>query len=157
MSEPAHADRRRELFREEDARHEELTALLERLTREQIEEPGYTEQWSVKDMLAHLASWMAEAAQVLEQLREDTYVSRRLDIEAMNQQFYEANKDQNLGTVRVELAASRNRMLQEWYALPEISEKAERWFRESGPAHYAEHLPGLRDWVERLTAEDPAP
>ena len=43
-------------------------------------------------------------------------------------------------------------MLSEWNELPEVTPDAEEWFRESGPEHYQEHLPRLREWVKELRA-----
>jgi hypothetical protein len=34
--------------------------------------------------------------------------------------------------------------------LGEVRPDADKWFEESGPAHYDEHLPDLHAWVERL-------
>ena len=30
--------------------------------------------------------------------------------------------------------------------------KADRWIRKSGPEHYEEHLPRLREWVKEVGA-----
>ena len=65
----------------------------------------------------------------------------------MNRLFYEACKDLDLVAVRVGLQSARVRMLQEWYLLPEITQDADEWFRESGPEHIAEHLPDLERFV----------
>ena len=93
---------------------------------------------------------MAEAGHVLEQVRIGTYQRREVDLEAMNQVFYEANQDVPLALVRAELFSSRTRMLQEWNALSEPTPLAEEWFTESGALHYREHLDDLRRWVQEL-------
>src|SRR5918994_5463608 len=62
-------DLRRELARQEDERWAELRAVLDRLSPSQMLVPGLTEDWTVKDLLAHLGSWMAEAVVVLAQIR----------------------------------------------------------------------------------------
>jgi hypothetical protein len=41
-------------------------------------------------------------------------------------------------------------MLEEWGRLPEPNRLAQGWFRESGPKHYEEHLPRLREWAEEV-------
>ena len=125
--------------------------LISSLSPEQLEEPGYSpDGWSVKDLVAHIAAWHAEATQVLEQIHHGTYERQRWDVDALNRQFHEANKDLPFSVVEAECAASRNRMLVEWNSLPEVTPDAEDWFRESGPEHYAEHLPRLRQWVRDL-------
>jgi hypothetical protein len=41
-------------------------------------------------------------------------------------------------------------MLEALGSLFELSPEAEESFDESGPTHYAEHEPGLREWIARL-------
>ena len=49
-----------------------VVGLIESLTPAQMEEPGYfSEGWSVKDLMAHIGSWQAEAGQVLVELTAD--------------------------------------------------------------------------------------
>ena len=38
-------------------------------------------------------------------------------------------------------------MLQEWYALPDVTRVADRWFRECGPEHFEEHREDLERFV----------
>ncbi|HEX2069897.1 MAG TPA: maleylpyruvate isomerase N-terminal domain-containing protein [Actinomycetota bacterium] len=140
-----------ELARAEDAAWGYLMQLVSSLTPQQLEEPGYSaDGWSVKDLMAHIAAWLAEATQVFEQIRYGTYRPERRDVDALNRRFYDANKDLPAPVVRAECAASRNRMLIEWSALPEVTVEASEWFVESGPEHYAEHLPRLKEWVRSL-------
>ena len=141
-------DRRRELMAEEDAAWHELDTIVDGLGPDLMTRSDLTpEGWSVKDLLAHLAAWMAEAACQLERIRGGTYRDEALDVDAMNAEFYEANKDLPVNVVWAELHAARTRMLTELDALPEVTSDAEEWFVESGVKHYGEHLPQLRDWV----------
>jgi len=142
------ADRRGELIREEDAGWAELHSLLDKLSFEDMERIGVTPEWSVKDLVGHLACWWAEAASQLERISMGTYTSEKLDVDAMNARFYEAMKDLDMPTVFAELHAARNKALEELGALPELTPEAEEWFAESGPLHYREHLPELRAFVE---------
>jgi hypothetical protein len=141
---------KRELCKAEDEAWAEVNGLIGSLTAEQMEEPGYYTDWSAKDLLAHLAAWMAEAARIFTQLHYQTYMKSDLDVDAMNKEFYEANKDLPIPVVRAEAFAARNRMLAEMNALGEVPPEAEEWFEESGLRHYEEHLPRLREWVEEL-------
>ena len=52
--------------------------------------------------------------------------------------------------VRSQTVAARSRMLSAWRSLPEPSPEADRWISKSGPEHYEEHLPRLREWVDEL-------
>jgi hypothetical protein len=143
------SDRRLELIREEDARWSELCALLDGVPEERLLQVGVTADWSVKDLLAHLACWMAEAAVMLERIRFGTYESQNMDVDGINQHFHETWKDQDLRAVMAELESSRTRMFQEWGALAEITPDAEEWFVESGPEHLDEHVPDLRAFLSR--------
>jgi hypothetical protein len=144
-------DPKRELCEAEDAAWNRLMALIESLSPEQIEVPGpLPGGWSVKDLMAHLCSWQAETVQVLEQIRNETYRRREIDVDAMNAEFYEVHRDIPLSMIRAGLWSARTRMLTEWNLLPDVTPDAEEWFRESGPAHYQEHLPPLEDLVATL-------
>jgi hypothetical protein len=139
-----------ELCRAEDAAWIALRAVLDTVPARFYEEIGYTEEWSVKDLLAHVGAWQAEAVQVLERIRMGTFVVERLDIDAMNREFVEASRPLPLPAVRAEAAAARTRMLQEFDALAEITADAQEWFVECGAAHYEEHVDRLRAWGEEL-------
>jgi Mycothiol maleylpyruvate isomerase N-terminal domain len=142
---------KRELLAAEDVGWTEFLGLVESLTADQMVEPGYyPEGWSVKDLLGHIGGWQAEAVQVLEQIRMGTFTSSRVDVDALNRQLYEANRDVPLPVVRAECWSARNRMLEEWNALPEVTPDAEEWFVESGANHYAEHNGRLHEWVGEL-------
>jgi hypothetical protein len=142
---------KRELAAAEDRAFEEFDGLLESLSPARMEEPGYfPEGWSVKDLMAHIGSWQAEAGLVLQQIRNGTYREQDVDVDEYNRRFFEANADLPLPLIRAEYHSARNRMLTEWNALPEITSKAVEWFVESGEEHYAEHLPRLREWAEEL-------
>jgi hypothetical protein len=140
-------DRRAALVQEEDEGYESLTALLARLAAQDLTEPGLTPDWTVKDLLAHLGCWMAEAAHVLERVRLGTWESSPLDVDAKNREFYDACCDLDARAVKCELWSARAMMLHAWGALPEITPVAEEWFVESGSAHYREHLPDLERFV----------
>ena len=141
-----------ELIREEDVGCSELHELIHRFDRDRglLDRVGYTEEWSVKDMLAHLGSWCAEAVRALEQIRMGTHERVAVDVEAKNVEFHDTWKDVDVDTIRAEFFSARNRMLEEWGRLQDPNRLAQSWFRESGPKHYAEHLPRLREWAEEV-------
>jgi hypothetical protein len=142
---------KREFSAQEEEGWKRLIDVIESLTPFQLQEPGYfPEGWTVKDLMAHIGAWQAKAVQILEQIRMGTYRSAPIDVDEMNERFYQSNRDLPLADVRAELWAARTRMLTEWNLLPEITSKAEEWFVESGPAHYAEHLPRLQEWASEL-------
>ena len=52
--------------------------------------------------------------------------------------------------MRAQAITARERMRRAWGSLSEHSPEADRWIDKAGPAHYAEHLPRLREWVQQL-------
>jgi hypothetical protein len=140
-----------ELLEAEDAGWNELHSLMDSLSSEGMERPGYFEEgWSAKDLLGHIGSWLAEAGLLLEQIRFDTYRPVDPDVESMNQRFIEALSGLSLDPVRAQASASRARMLQALVGLAELSPEATFWIRKAGAEHYAEHLPRLREWVAEV-------
>jgi hypothetical protein len=141
----------------EKAGWDELEGLVESLSPEQAEISGYLPKWSVKDFLAHVAGWLAEAGQALGQIRSGTFTDSEVDVDSRNDTFVEANRDQPLSVVLFEVRATRRRLLHHLHGLTEIPPAAEASLRKAGPQHYAEHLPRLREWVAELRSEDSPP
>ena len=139
------------LMAEEDRLWGELHGLVESLPRDKVEEPGYfREGWSAKDLVAHIGGWLAQAGVVLERVRFGTYRPEEIDIDAINAATYAAMHEVPFNDVRAQAVAARNQMLRAWRSLPERSDEADRWIRKSGPEHYQEHLPRLREWVAEV-------
>jgi hypothetical protein len=143
-------DAKRELLEKDDLGWTELRSLIDGLTPAQLEERGYQEDWSVKDLMAHIGSWYAEAGIMLERMRMGTYVRESLDVDGLNSRWFETWRDKDLPTVKTELMAARARMLEEWDRLADANEEARRWFYESTAEHYDDHVPRLREWVAEL-------
>jgi hypothetical protein len=139
----------------EHARFDELHELVDRLEPEERERPGYFEDdaWSVKDLVAHLGSWMAEAETQLLRIEGGTYVDETLDIDAMNAEFLAALRGQPWAICWNQCLSARAMMLSVWMRLPERTGAADRWVRKSGADHLDEHLPRLREWVAELKAD----
>jgi hypothetical protein len=145
---------RGQLLHAEDAAWAEFRGLTDRLNQEQTVVVGYRDDWSVKDLLAHVACWEAEGVQILEQLRLDTYSGWDRDEDEFVRECYEACRDLDLDTVWAQLHSSRARLLEELGWLPaellRRGSEAWRWVEGTGVTHLQEHLPRLREWVEHL-------
>jgi hypothetical protein len=130
----------------------ELAGLVRSLTPAECLVPGYYRDpnWSVRDVAGHLGTWLAEAEVQLERITAGTYEGHDVDIDALNATFLEAMGDQPWDVAWTQANAGRTRMLQAWYELREPTDEAAWWVRKSGPEHYGEHLPRLRDWVAEL-------
>jgi hypothetical protein len=138
----------------ERSRWYELIGLVRLLSPAECLEPGYYRDpaWSVRDLLGHLGTWLAEAEIQLQQITAGTYEGHALDIDALNADFLEAMRDQPWDVASVQAHAGRTRMLQEWHDLRAPSDEATWWLRKSGADHYDEHLERLRAWVEELVS-----
>lgn len=133
----------------------ELIELCRSLEPEQRLAPGYYRDpdWSVKDMVAHVGTWLAEAEVQLFQIEVGTYVDEPLDVDALNEQFLVALRDHPWDVCWTQLQSARTMMLDAWTRLSVRTEAADQWVRKSGAEHYAEHLPRLREWVAELHRE----
>jgi len=143
-----------ELLQQEDAAWARFEGVIESLDEKQIIEPGYypDDGWSVKDLIGHIGSWMAEASMMLERIRFGTYAPDTRDTDDLNKLFFESNRDLPFDVVRAECASARVRILQEWDALTEMTTEAVEWFEESAARHCAEHQDRLEAWAEELRA-----
>ncbi len=137
----------------ERERWTEIAALCRSLSPDDRLRPGYFRDpdWSVKDMLGHLGTWMAQAEIQLLRIEVGSYVEEPVDIDGLNAQFLLAMHDQDWSTVWGQAVSARAQMLTVWGRLPERSDAADRWVRKSGAEHHAEHLPRLREWAAELT------
>src|SRR3990170_288842 len=128
-----------------------LHAVIDRVTPQIAEEPGYFEEgWTGKDAIAHLGTWMARGATMLRQIAAGTYREGEIDVDAENARFLADMRDVPLETVHLQAAAAHGELLLAWAQLPAITPEATFWVRKAGPEHYAEHLPRLEEWLTEL-------
>lgn len=132
----------------------QVAELVRSLTPRECLEPGYYRDpdWSVRDAVAHLGTWLAEAQLQLQRISAGTYEGHDIDVDALNAALLEAMRDQPWDVAWVQAQAGRTRMVTEWYALAEPTDEAAWWIRKSGGDHFAEHLDRLRDWTDELIA-----
>jgi hypothetical protein len=130
----------------------EIAALVRRLAPDERLLPGYYRDpdWSVRDVVGHLGTWLAEGATQFERMWAGSYDGHDVDIDALNAAFLEAMRDQPWDVAWVQANAGRTMMLQAWVGLDEPSQEAAWWIRKSAVEHYAEHIDRLREWVDEL-------
>ena len=135
----------------------QLTRLVRTLSPAERLIPGYysSPPWSVRDLVGHVGTWLAEAEVQLERIRGGTYEGHDIDIDALNATFLRAMRDQPWDVVWIQANAGRTRMLQALADLREPDPEAAWWIRKSGGDHYAEHLDRLREWVHELRGRRP--
>src|SRR5690348_2615157 len=77
-----------------------FAALWAGLTDEQMtRRPGPQSDWSVKDLIAHIAAWEKRMLDNGEQLRKGEPLIPRPDIDAVNVDIFTMNKDRPLADV----------------------------------------------------------
>lgn len=142
-----------EIDRERDGWYE-LANLVRSLTPEECLEPGYYRDpvWTVRDVVAHLGTWLAETQVQFERIAADTYEGHDIDVDALNAALLEGMEGQPWEVAWVQAQAARAWMLEAWYGLREPSDEAAWWIRKGAAEHYAEHLDRLRAWTEELIA-----
>ena len=101
--------------------------------------------------MQHVARWAEEAATVLGRIAAGTHRESDLDVDRINEGWLEADRDADAEIVRLRFAKGRVSMRQAFQALEHVDATAWEWFEESGPRHYAEHLPDLRAFLERAS------
>ena len=130
----------------------ELRELVRSLTPAECLEPGYYRDpdWSVRDLVAHVGTWLAEAQVQFERLTAGTYEGHDVDIDALNAVLLAGMAGQPWDVAWALANAGRTRMLEAWYALREPSDEAAWWIRKAASNHIEEHLVRLRPWVGEL-------
>jgi hypothetical protein len=132
----------------------ELAELVRALRPDECLVPGYqtNPDWTVRDVVAHVGTWMAEAAVQFERLRAGSYEGHEVDIDALNAMLLDGMTGQPWEVAWVQANAGRTVMLQTWFELRDPTDEAAWWIRKSAAGHVAEHLPRLREWTAELLA-----
>ncbi len=140
------------LLAEEESGWLALTEVFGDVPPDRFDEPAVTEEgWSPKDVMYHVAAWSEEAAKVLGRIAAGTHRENDPDTQALNEEWFEQGRGLDDDVVRIRFAKGRVAMRQVFSKLTEVDANAWEWFEESGPRHYAEHLPDLRSFLERST------
>jgi hypothetical protein len=117
--------------------------------------PGYYRDpdWSVRDLAAHVGTWLAEADVQFQRMLSGTYAGHEVDVDALNAQLLQAIGDQPWNVVWTQANAARTTMREAWFSLRKGSPESDWWVAKSGAPHYEEHLSRLREWVAELRSE----
>jgi hypothetical protein len=124
------------------------------LTDEQILEPGVTGDWSVRDILAHVTWWEAEALKHLPLIMQGGRPPRYADlyggIDAFNAQMTERKRRLKLSEVRYQLDKTHLRLLEYLQSVPEEQFASETRFRKrlrlDTYRHYPLHTQAIIEW-----------
>jgi hypothetical protein len=131
-----------------------LADLVRSLDADERLAPGYFSDpsWSVRDLVGHIGTWLAEAETQFGRILGGTYEGHDIDVDALNASFLEAMREQPWDVTWVQANAARTQMRIVWAELREPSAEAAWWIRKTAVQHYDEHLGRLETWVEELKA-----
>jgi hypothetical protein len=152
VSEPAVNDRYRAETEAEVRGWHEFVEILRSLEPQEHLEPGYSTDpdWTIRDVVVHIGTWLAEARIQLERIGAGTYTGNDVDRVALDAEFFAAMRDQPWEVAWIQASASRSRMVGQWHELAAPDEEAAWWFRLYTCDHYREHLARLREWSAEL-------
>jgi hypothetical protein len=106
---------KQELISTVEAEHADLEKLIGTLGDEQMNEPNVVGEWSVKDLLAHLALWTARNITVVyqaEQGQKPAEIDAMFDhYDALNAEDYEAQKDRPLDRILADLRGTHKQLV----------------------------------------------
>src|SRR5215469_6106343 len=126
------------------------------LSDSQLTEPGVMDNWSVKDILAHVTTWEEEALKYLPLIltggKPPRYI-RYGGIDAFNAQMAEQKRGLSLSGVQRQLNETHRRLLDYLQSVPEEHIARETRFRRrlrlDTYSHYPEHAKAIREWRKR--------
>ena len=140
-----------------DSAWKDFKASFADLSESQMLTAGVTGQWSVRDIIAHVATWDEEALKhlpaVLEGHRPPRYSITYGGIDAFNALMTERKRHLSLAEVLRELDEVHDRLLAYVNRAPEELFARETRFRRrlrlDTYSHYPKHAKAIRTWRER--------
>jgi hypothetical protein len=153
-------DRRAQLLRRLDAAWGAFEASYAGLPDAQMMEPGVTGDWSVRDILAHVTTWEAEALTHLPLLLEGgtppRYSVKYGGIDAFNAWMTEQKASLSLAAARRQLDETHRRLIDLIQRAPEDQLGRETRFRRrlrlDTYGHYPLHAEAIRQWRRNVAA-----
>jgi len=137
-----------QLLRDIQTERRRLENCLSELTNDELEQPGAAGDWSVKDILAHLAAWerlLLEWYQAGLQGGSPAILPvgmSRNKIDSLNQAIYEKNKDRPLDEVISGFRKSYEQVLAAVEAMPADDLFGHGRFDWTGPLLWADYVAG---------------
>ncbi len=127
------------------------------LSHEQLQEPGVSGDWSVKDIIAHVTWWEEEALKHLPLIlaggRPPRYSVTYGGIDAFNALMHERKRDLSLSAVLTERDDTHRRLIAYIQTVPEEQFTRETRFRRrlrlDTYSHYPLHTAAIQLWRAR--------
>lgn len=118
--------------------------MLESVPEERLEEQGACGEWSVKDVMAHMAYWDDRAVQVADTLAAGNEVEP-IDWQEVNTQEAALRSSWTLDESRDEMHAAHERLLQAVDRNPDLPIDL---LAGNTTEHYEEHAADIREFVK---------
>jgi hypothetical protein len=128
----------------------ELLAAIDGLNETQMSEPGVTGEWSVKDLLGHVAYWEGRAIGIVERrLNGEPDPAGGSDFEIVNQQVHAERADWSVAQMMDEFHGTHERFMAALRQYPQIALDD---IDGNTFGHFDEHTAEIRAWRERVGA-----
>ncbi len=124
------------------------------LTPDECLVPGYYRDpdWTVRDVVAHVGTWLAEAEVQFERISAGTYEGHDVDVDALNAALLEAMQGQPWEIAWVQANAGGRGCSRNGGRCASRPKSLHGGSARSASDHFGEHLGRLREWVAELTA-----
>jgi hypothetical protein len=148
-----------------DVRKEFLQA-IEGLSEESMQQPGVIANWSIKDVIAHIALWESEMVKLLWEAKMGATPSTvhfkkpfdQLSVDSLNEQWYQENKDRPLDRILADFEGVRKQSLRrvEAFSNEDLTDPRRyhwlkdsplwKWIASDSFEHENEHLGEITAW-----------
>jgi uncharacterized protein DUF1706 len=133
-----------------------LVRLYRRLPVSALIEPALPNGWSFKDTLAHIAAWEWRCASLLNEAHQTDLPLKAIpDVEALNLEIQQERREWSWAEVEAEFRQAHETLLGVIRELPPKRLNhglVQQTIAEETWEHYAEHLPDLERWHERVNS-----
>ncbi len=155
---------KRELLESIQQERAAFEAALAGLTPEQMTAPGVMGEWSVKDLLGHVAMWESRLVTILYSVERDVVpkmLHGQTEVDRVNAESYAEQRERPLDRVLSDFHAVHVQLLKRLDALADrdLSDSERFPWMEGEPLeklvagdtfeHYAEHRPAIEAWRKK--------
>jgi hypothetical protein len=141
---------RTELINSVDAAWRQLMAAIDGVPPDRLAEPGVAGDWSLKDLLGHIAYWDEHALTEIERALAGL---ERADNEwqAMNEADYAARRDRTVHEQRAAMDQTHAALLARLDAISDPDAgRVDAGIRVDTYEHYESHVKDIAQWRERI-------
>jgi len=155
---------KKEIMQALEESHEPILEVLDRLSDEEMLEPGVVGDWTLKDLIAHLTRWEAELVKLLWQVRQGilptSILAGDMDYDAINARWRQEDEARPLERILEDFYSVRGQTLRrlEYFNERDLVDPERYpwlngkplWQKIAGNsfAHDQEHLEQINHWLK---------